>query len=454
MSGSAPAVPAFRRVGFLRLSWPLLAMNLLTLLSAVGDTAILSLASPELNAAVGTANQILGIPYDLSVLFSIGALVVVSQLLGAGDGEGARRASVAALRANTALGLAIAAAVAAAAPWLVSAVNTPAELTGETLAYIWTVAAGLVFNAYIVAAAAVLRAHACTVALLVLGILVNVAYLGLQFALVVGLDLGAVGAALSTVLVRGVGVLVIARVVRHRTGAHLFARVPPAAGPGALAMARLSLPTVLENGVFNLALLAVVALVNTLGPDAINARSYALTLTALCTAVVVALAQGNETIVGWDAGRRTCARARSRRTLRAAGGAAAVAAGLAAALWASAGPLLSLFSANAQVAASASELLLLSILLLPLSAASTVVFSALRSTGDVLVPMAYAIAATFAVLLPLAWLLVGPAGWGLAGLWWALIAAEAVKAALLLGRWWRGRWASLPGVAEARSPAG
>lgn len=83
-------------------------LTVLTLLAALGNVVILSLASPELNAAVSTANQILGVLYDVSVIFSIGALVVIAQLLGAGAYESARRAVVVALRASAWLGLGIA----------------------------------------------------------------------------------------------------------------------------------------------------------------------------------------------------------------------------------------------------------------------------------------------------------------------------------------------------------
>ncbi|SDR83529.1 Na+-driven multidrug efflux pump [Paraoerskovia marina] len=443
-----PAAPAdgeqFRRSGLFRLSWPLLLVSLLTLLSGVADTVILSLASPELNAAVATANQILGIPYDLTVLFSIGALVVISQMLGAGRYGAARRATVVALRATTVLGIAIAAAVALLGPVVVSAINTPPELVDETLAYLWTVAGALAFNAFIVVATAVLRAYGRTVSILVLGLLVNVAYLALQVLFVLVLDMGAAGAALSTLLVRGVGVLVIAWLVRRRTGIHLASSVPrDSTTGGVLRMLRLSVPTVLENGLFNVAVLGIVALINTLGSDAINARSYVLTLTALVTGVVGALAQGNETIVGWDKGDRSIEHAR-RTTLRSVVTAALVAALLAAALWSVAGPVLSIFGANDVVVTEATGLLALSIVLLPLSATSIVLFSALRSTGDVVAPMAYSLGATFVVLLPVSWLLIDGLGLGLAGAWWALIAAEACKAGALGLRWMRGQWADRP----------
>lgn len=447
MSEVATEAPGFVRKGLLRLSWPLLLVTVFTLLATLGNVVLLSQASPELNAAVATANQVLGVLYDISVLFSLGALVVVAQLLGARSFAAARRATVIALRASTLLGLAIALFVALAGPAVLAALNTPAEILDDASTYLWIVALGLTFNAYIVAATAVLRAYGRTVALLVMGIVVNLLDVALLGVLLFVLDLGVVAAALPTLVVRGVGVLLLWWMVRRRTGARVLAKLPPRepGAPGGAVMARLSIPTVLENGAYNLAIVVVVSLINLLGTDVINARSYALTLTALVTGVILAIAQGNETIVGWDVGERSLGNAR-RLTLRTAAGTAIAAAVLAALLWLGADVLLSIFGPNPAVVAAAREALAISVLLLPLSAVTGVVYGALRSAGDVVIPMAYSIGTSVAVLIPVSWLLIQVLGLGLAGAFWGLVAAEAVKAALLVGRWWGGRWTARASV--------
>lgn len=433
----------------MRLSWPLLVLTVFTLLAALGNVVVLSIASQELNAAVSTANQILGVLYDISVIFSIGALVVIAQLLGAGAFQQARRAVVVALRASAWLGLGIAVFVAALGPVIVSVINTPADIVGDANAYLWVVSGGMAFNAVIVTATAVLRAYGRTALILALGIVINLLDVAMLTLCVLVLDLGAAGAALPTLAIRGVGVALLLWLVRRASGVGLFTRIPKDgaedSATGAWQMTRLSLPTVLENGGYNLAILVAVSLVNALGTDAINARSYALTLTGLVTGVVLALAQGNETIVGWDKGGDATAHAR-RLTLKTALWTAVTAAVLAVALWASADTTLSIFGPSQSVVAETSRLLLLSVVLLPLSGVSTVLYGALRSAGDVMIPMLYSLAASFVVLLPLSWLLIPTMG--LAGAWWALIAAEAVKAALLLARWVGGRWSRIPSVAE------
>lgn len=197
--------------------------------------------------------------------------------------------------------------------------------------------------------------------------------------------------------------------------------------------------------------MATLALINVLGATAINARSYALTLTALVTGVILALAQGNETIVGWNVGEREVRRAKL-VTLRTAGWTAVASAALAALLWYFAEPALSIFGASEATVDMARGALAVSIVLLPLSAVTTVVYGALRSAGDVVVPMLYSIAASVAVLLPLAWLFVSRLGMGLPGLFLALAGHEAARAALMVGRWLRASWMRRAPVTSGRPP--
>ncbi len=442
----------FVRKSMLNLSWPLVVVTFLTLAGALGNVVILSAASPDLNAAVATANQLLGVLYDVSVLFSIGALVVVAQLLGGGGIQRAQAATHTALAASALLGVAMAVLIAVFGPTLVNAVNTPATIVPEANRYLWVVALGLAFNAYIVAATAALRAYGRTLSILILGVIVNVVDVALLFLFVLVLDLGAVGAALPTLLVRGIGVAILEFMLLRSAGVSLFfGKRPEGASESRRkylpTMARLSVPTVLENGAYNLAIVVTVAFMNRLGTEIINARSYALTLTALVTGVILALAQGNETIVGWDIGSRE-QRAAQARTVRTAVVAALSAAALAALLYFAADAALSIFGADAATVAGAKQALLISIVLLPFSALTAVVYGALRSAGDVNVPMAYSIATSALILVPLSWFFIERLGMGIAGVFWALAAAEAVKAGLLLGRWLQGSWMQARPVVE------
>ncbi|HTX48505.1 MAG TPA: hypothetical protein VME40_03840 [Caulobacteraceae bacterium] len=61
---------------------------------------------------------------------------------------------------------------------------------------------------------------------------------------------------------------------------------------------------------------------------------------------------------------------------------------------------------------------------------------ALRARGDVLVPTLTHVTSYMLVMLPLAYVLAIPAGWGLAGIVRAVVIASYSSAGLLLGRFW------------------
>jgi len=434
------AAPVFVRRSLLRLTWPLLVVTLFALLGALGNQVLLMMQSDGLNAAVSIANRVFGVANDIAVLFGFGALVVVAQSLGAGRMAAAQRASIVALRASTILGLALALIAAIGAPLFLQWLRADPVVRDDALAYIWIAAAGVAFYAYQMAAYSVLRAFGRTVSLLLPAIVINVVDVLLLAAFLIVLDLGPVGAALPTLLVRGIVVVLLAWLVRRAAGVGLFTPLPPKeTGERTWTMARLSIPSVLENSIFNLAVLVGASAVNALGKDATNAQGFALTLTALVTGVVLALAQGNETIVGWDVGERNAAHAR-RQTRRTLVGTVIAAAALSALLWVAGPFVLPLVGLSDAAVDMASAGLLVSIVLLPLSAVTAIVYGALRSAGDVTVPMIYSIATSVVVLAPASYLFVELWGMGVAGAFWALVAAEAVKAVLLLARWERGAW--------------
>ena len=392
--------PAFTRRSLLALTWPLLVVTLFALLGALGNQVLLLMQSDALNAAISNANRIFGVANDVAVLFGFGSLVVVAQLLGAGAIPAAQRASIIALRASTLLGLALGVVAALGAPLFLDWLRADPAVRPDAQAYIWVAAAGVAFYAYQMVAYSVLRAFGRTIDLLIPAILINVIDLTLLYTFLFVLDLGVIGSALPTLIVRAAVVVLLAWLVRRVARIGIFTPLPPReAGARSWTMARLSVPTVIENSVFNVAVLVGASAVNALGRDATNAQSFALTLTALVTGVTLAFSQGNETIVGWDVGDRDVAHARrqTRATLIITVTASVV---LAVALWLGGPTLLPLVGLNAAAVALGTQGLAVSIVLLPLAAITTILYGALRSAGDVTAPMAYSIATSVVVLAP------------------------------------------------------
>ena len=104
--------------------------------------------------------------------------------------------------------------------------------------------------------------------------------------------------------------------------------------------------------------------------------------------------------------------------------------------WPFAGQVAALYTTNAQtIALAAGALTLCAVFYLP-DGMQVVVAQSLRARGDVLVPTFTHLTSYIIVMLPLAYWLAIPMGWGIGGIAWAIIVSAYVSAGLLLARFW------------------
>jgi Na+-driven multidrug efflux pump len=103
-------------------------------------------------------------------------------------------------------------------------------------------------------------------------------------------------------------------------------------------------------------------------------------------------------------------------------------------------PLLGLFSHDATVIAGGVLLLRLSIFYEPGRVFNIVVINALRATGDARFPVQIAACSQWLLSVPLCWFFGLQLGWGLPGLWIAMMIEEWVRGLLMYRRWKRRDW--------------
>jgi len=444
----------FEKKGLARLTFPLFLYAFLSVGVSFVDQMLLSAYSEGLAAAVSVANQILGVAYDLSGLLAVGALIVVSQSLGRDDIAGAQRVASIAILGNTLFSGLVAVVLFMGGDYFIAWVNTPPEIRAEAKIYLYVIAFAILFNGFIVAATSTLRAFGHTWVILVLGLLANFLYLGLEYALIFGNwgfpELGVWGAALSTLIVRLLSVVfllwLLARVLRLRIPRSLkrlrFGEAPvklraPIRLVGRLT--RLSAPSVCDNILYNLYQLAIVSFVAILGTASILTRSYSLTVTALVSIIARVISQGNEVLVGYDQGAEAYAAARRRALLNALRTAAAISV-VSAVLWWHSDALIGLFTEDAEILSGARTVLFVGIILHPCQTAGLILFHSLKVVGDVYWPVAYSLGVTFLFSLPLAWLTLTQLRWGVPGLWLIHTLEEFLKALIMYVRWRRMGW--------------
>jgi multidrug resistance protein, MATE family len=94
------------------------------------------------------------------------------------------------------------------------------------------------------------------------------------------------------------------------------------------------------------------------------------------------------------------------------------------------------YTSDPKVIALAAGALILSCLFYLPDGMQVVVAQALRARGDVVAPTITHLASYILLMVPLAYGLAIPFGWGITGIAWAVIIAGYVSAGLLLGRFW------------------
>ncbi|OLP46770.1 MATE family efflux transporter [Rhizobium oryziradicis] len=426
-----------------RLSLPMFVHSLLTFVVMLSEMLIVSAYSTDAAAAVAIARQVLQVVFEISSMVGIGAVILISHSLGRGDEEGARQIAALAVLTNTLIGLLIGGLLFLCGPVTLRILDVPASIVDDASLYLSVAAAAMAFNALASAAISCLRAFGSSRVIVMTGLVLSVIYIGATYVLVLGAGpippLGVTGAAYATLGSRMAMALMFGLAVYCVLGLRLVS------GPFKVQFLRvrrmlvLAFPSVSDYigyGFYQLVLLGFVA---GYGVSSVLSRTYVMLAMTFLVLVIMAVSQGNEVLVGyrWGEGRRQDA---YRQALRSSFAASLATTTIALLFWLFSAQYLGLFGQTGEVLKLSKDLLLLTIFIQPGFAFNTVLLHSLRAVGDARVPVIVSIGLTWGLGLPLAWLFCVHAGYGVEGVWYALIIEETLKAGFMLARWQARGW--------------
>lgn len=427
-----------RRPRLVAVTWPLYAELLLgTLVAASG----LTLAAQVSAAAAGAYALSLHVQAALFLLYRIvgmGASVVITQQLGAGDRRGADETARAALGASTWLGAGAGLAVLLGAEAFLRLLNAPPDVRAIATPFLRTLALALALDAFNASMAAVMRAHLHGRDTLINMISMHTLHLLLCLPLMRWLGLP--GFAVAMAISRAFGLVLHLWLWRRRLDL-----VPRRRDWWVLRGRRLApvlhigLPGAAENIAWRLAFLATVSFAAAMGVAELATHSVTIQIQNIVLLFSLAIGFATEILIGHliGAGRLHEADRHVRRSLR-WGIAVSTGAMLAAAL---AAPwILPLLTHEPRVIEAATTLLWIAVLLEPGRVFNLVVINALRATGDARFPVATGAVSMLVVMAGGAWLLGVHFGLGLPGLWLAYTADEWVRGLTMMTRWNKRGW--------------
>jgi len=318
------------------------------------------------------------------------------------------------------------------------------EVRGNASIYLMLVNASVPGIALYAAGAALFRTLGRTRTTMHVAILMNVANIGLSAALVYGFHLGTVGIGIGSLVSR---LLAAAVMLWLACGRGLPVRLS-FSGPvrnwldratvGHLL--RLGTPFALENGIFHVGRILVLGLIATFGTSSIAANAVGTALVLFQVLPGMSVGLGLTTVVSRcvGAGRFDQARFYTRRIVGIVYLAQIV---LSLAILALLPTLLKAYALSPETASMVWTLILVHtagvFLVWPLAYTLPVT---LRAAGDARFPMLVSVLCMFAVRLGLAWILGHALGWGVAGVWAAMVIEWLPKTALFVHRYRGERW--------------
>lgn len=436
-AAAAPADPppmTQRRV--LSLATPIIGENLLQTSVGAVDTLLVATLGAAAVAGVGTGFEIVFFIISILSAIDIGATVLVSQAIGAGDPQRAHHLARQAIVWGLILAIPVSVAIFFAAPAIIGLFGTEPDVATAAITYLQIIAATAVALFLSFVCGAVLRGAGDSRTPLAAAVLANVVNLVVSYVLIRGEfgfpALGVAGSAWGAAVARAVGaaymlvVMATGRKAISLRGAWGWRPRPAVARQIFTLGVPAAVEQVLSSGAF-MTLIAVVALI---GTPALAAQQIAFT--ALSIAFLPGLAFGIATtaLVGQSFGARRPADARRAWAISLRWGVAWLAVGaLLVGLFA--GPIMRLFSDDAPVVDAGVAALRALSLSLPFWAVWFVSSGALRGSGDTRTPLLIGASTMwFAVLL--VWVGVRWFGGGLGWVWIAFGIATVPASLLML----------------------
>ena len=417
---TAPGAGVDRQI--LALAVPALGALVAEPLFVLVDSAMVGHLGTDALAGLALASTVLVTVVGLCVFLAYATTAAVARRLGAGDRRGALQTGVDGMWLGAGLGLLLAAATWAAAPWLVATLGADGAVATQAVSYLRWSTPGLPGMLLVLAATGALRGLQDTRTPLVVAASGAVANAALNAALIYGAGLGIAGSGLGTALAQ-LGMACWLTVVVVRGARAAGASLAPAAG-GVWANARAGLPLLVRTATLRLAILLTVWTATGLGPSALAGHQVVNAVWGLAAFALDALAIAAQALVGHALGARDVARTRAvlRRTLQWGVGAGAV---LGLVLGGLAPFYVPLFSPDADVQRAAVTGLLVAAAALPMAGWVFVLDGVLIGAGDGPF-LAWAGVATLVAYVPAALAVHTWAPPGAAGLAWLWVAFAVV----------------------------
>ncbi|PWK13367.1 putative MATE family efflux protein [Tumebacillus permanentifrigoris] len=433
-----------RKFSLFALTWPIFIEITLQMLMGNADTLMLSRYSDDAVAAVGVANQLLGIVIVLYGFVAMGSGIVVSQFLGANEHRKASEVAVVAIAVNLIFGLLLSAVLYLFGDLFMRMMGLPPELKDFAMQFVHIVGGFSFVGAVMMTIGSIVRSHGFTRDAMYVTIGMNVLNVAGNYLLLFGPFgmpvLGVAGVSISTSVSRTLGLVAIAILLYKRVNGDLPFRVLLKFPRYALmSILRIGVPAAGENLSYNASQLLITYFISMLGTAALTTKVYTQNIMMFVFMFSLAVSQATQIMVGHfvGAGQKEDAYQACMRSLKLS---FLVSLSMAGVFSIFREQLMGFFTDDPSIISMGSKLILMTLILEPGRTYNLVVIAALRAAGDAKFPVYMGILSMWGISASLAYLLGIHYGLGLLGMWIAFTVDEWFRGLFMLWRWRSRKW--------------
>lgn len=434
----------WKKLSLFAVTWPIFIDSVLRMMLGTADVFMLSRISDEVTGAVGLANEIIVFCILMFGFVGIGTSVAVAQNLGAGRAKEASRISALAITINLIFGIAVSIVLVVFGESIMKLMNLAPDQIHIAKRYLNLISAFIWIEALSYAISSVLRSNGQTRDVMYVTLGVNVIHVAGNMLLIFGNlgfpEWGVTGAAVSTVVSRLIGLIVLVVILYRRIPVPIHFKDYITFDKRIVKqILSIGLPSAGEHLSWQSQYLMIVSFVNIIGQVALSTHVYVMNVTNYFMALGMAIGMGTEIIVGHmvGAGEFKAAYHKLIRSLRITFLVTFLLVGVATLFREQ---LLGLFTDNPEIIALGSGILLLSVILEPGRTFNLVVINSLRAAGDARFPVAMGVLSMWGVAVPLAYFLGIHLKMGLLGVWIAFAVDEWLRGLIMYLRWRSRVW--------------
>jgi putative MATE family efflux protein len=433
-----------RKMTLFALTWPIFIEVLLHMLMGSADTLMLSHYSDNAVAAVGVSNQILYLIIVMFGLIATGTTILVAQSLGANQYKDAKEISSVSLSANLLISIIISVVIIITSEKILVMMNLPKELLPDATVYLQLVGGFSFIQALIMTASAILKSYGFTKDTMYITIGMNIIHILFNYLFIFGPFgfpvLGVPGVAISTIVSRLIGLLVILYILKQRVHFTLNLKelfmLPKHHIKNLL---HIGVPTAGEQLSYNTSQMAITFFITMIGTEALTTKIYTQNLMMFIMLFSLAVSQGTQILIGYLIGAREYDTA-YKQCLKSLYSGIMISALMAIIFSIFSDHLLGFFTTNEKILEIGGILVMLTIILEPGRAFNMIIIGSLRAAGDIRFPTYLGMLSMWGVSVPIAYLLGIQFDLGLIGVWIAFIADEWLRGIIMLYRWKSKVW--------------